>query len=339
MADSSSEVNTTRPPMAYSQRGYRKLQRKVAQNRAVANKYKRYRKKPKTKAALNKSAIMTLSRQVRSLQLDKLGSKQYQVQHTHLRSSVPTQRCSVVTPLAFCANNFYSNVSNQVRSLVYQGSVDASGVPQLAYAGTTAFTKQGYDTDIQDQYQFNEYANAMTNVSMIQYLPICAKYTFTFNGSIANGAAAQRFRVTFLKMKKTQIPTSAHSIALPYQLGAYWHLCDDVVQTRNYFSKTFHEVLYDKFITIKASPQDNGTTPQGSRAFRRQVVARIAFPNKMLKPNLSVNLASSTFETNIPNEDQIWCIISTNNASSFVAGPSIDIVRSLCWRDQHGTTQ
>ena len=337
MADSEAVAPTTHAPFASSARGYRRYRRKVATNQSVAQKYKQYKRKPKTKVALNKNAIMTLSKQVRTLQLDKLGSQQYQVQDVHLRPTIATAQPSVVGPLCFCANNFYSDsVTSQTKCPIYKGTVNAGGTPVLTAPATQLFTKQGFSLDLQNQFQWNEYRNTATSVSAVQYLPICAKYVFTFNGSITSGDLPIRYRITFLRQKKNQLQTSARNILLPYQLGAYWRMCADDPRQRNYFSNSFHEVLYDKFLTIN-SPVGGGTAAQ---VFRRQIVARLAFPNKVLKPNLVNQTSGATdFNTNVPIKDQIWCIISSNRQEGDTSSPVIDIVRSMCWRDQHGTTQ
>ena len=136
------------PPMLTRQRGFNKtasaqvIQRafrfrrrsKPAQvavkrntNLAVMRKYQKAKSVPRTKTGLNTSAITTLSRQVRNLQMKHYGDPAYQRQSCQFLTNAggtgngPT----IDTPIAFAFNSFYDETP------LYFGSISA-GVPSYA---------------------------------------------------------------------------------------------------------------------------------------------------------------------------------------------------------------
>lgn len=303
----------------------------------------RYRNKPVDQALANKpkktinkkqnDAIYTLSKQVKKLEFQSFGDRQYQYQYSILQNTA-TESGSLpllARPIFFAANCFFNETP------IYAGTVDTAAPFNAGYtpAGTPTpltFSKQTFSLDLANQYQWNEQRNQDT-VSKIEYLPEYMKYKFRFMGSIRQAVNAYRYRITFFKMKNLPITSDKKDFNLPSAGGAYWHLCDDDASNRNYLSKSYHEVVADRYLTINP-PTDSGAT----YTFNKVVEIPVAFKTKVpLKPNIMPNPASQNFWTNVPQHDIIWCVISSNLTTD-IGAPTISMQRVLHWRDKHGTT-
>lgn len=205
-------------------------------------------------------------------------------------------------------------------------------VASYAPAGGVVFHKQTFDLDIEDQYQWNEQRN-QDSVSTVEYLPEYMKYKFRFMGSITESQPAYRYRITFFKMKNLPITSDKKTFNLPAAGGAYWHLCDDDASTRNYFSKSYHEIIADRWITFNSPDQ-----MMGIHSFNKVVEIPVAFKQKVpLKPNITAAPPGQLFWTNVPQHDIIWCVISSTLQTD-IGAPTISVQRVLHWRDKHGTT-
>lgn len=294
-------------------------------NKTIVKKYKKNNRTKKSKSNLNKSAIMTLSKQVKLLQLQRYGSKQYQRQYAIIDNAQPLQECNDKKPLAFVMNSFYN--ANDI----YQGNVSATGVPSATFTGIQLL-KQVFSVDLKDQFQWNE-QNAQETVSLIQYLPVYTKVKFTLSGMLKGGVHSTlpiRYRFTFFKLKNQPIVSDVHDMSLPETLGAYWYLCSDNFSTKNYFSKKRHEVLMDRYVSIQPPPADIDTLN-----VYRTIEMPFSFPStKTLARNSTATPPGQTFNINIPQEDVIWCVISTNQVQN--NGINVSIERLNIWRDAHG---
>lgn len=278
-------------------------------------------KPKKTIVKGNRSAIHTLAKQVRTLQLDKFGSLQFQFQSCQLTSSVATENPTLTTPIAFLLNGFYNN------SLLYQGSVTA-GVP-IGTALGTKLKKQDYDTDLKNQYQWNE-RNNQDIVSTIQYLPVYTKIRLTFNGKLEQTETTKpiRFRVSVFKLKRQPLNTVVQSMAMPSYLGAYWHMMDDNPNSRNHFSKMYHDVIMERYVTFKPP-----STPNAVESVYRTIEIPYSFP-KAEPINFDKEQTDEVLWSNIPQHQCVWLMISSNQLLD--SGISINIERSITWRDKHG---
>ncbi|AXQ66496.1 MAG: hypothetical protein [Circoviridae sp.] len=311
-------------PNRYARSSTAKKASSIAKRRYINKPVRRAlkTKKAKTRAKANLSAITTLSKQVRNLQLGEYGSKQYQTQFVSLDPAVPTSSVTKTTPLAYLFNNFYDI------SAIFQGTV-AAGIPTVT--NVAHWNKQTFDVDLQDAYQWNE-KNNQDVVSTISYLPVYSKVKITFQGELKNTFNGNlRYRVTLFKLKNQPMVTAVKNFNMPFALGAYWHMVSDDVKTRNHFSKVYHEVLVDKYITFK--PPDQTTAM--SKIYRTVEIPYSFGEIKALNFDKSATPAAQLIYTNIPQSELMWCLISCNQDT---APPLlITMERTNYWRDKHGT--
>lgn len=299
-------------------------------NAPVLNKLRGKPKRASRPSAKNASALVTLSRQVKNLQMSQFGSKQYQAQAVTVAASYGS---TLVNPLGFCANCFYEGTgSSSGGTKIYQGAVNSVS-KEPTVASIAQFDKQTYDTDLDNQYQWNEFNNVNT-VSLVEYMPVYAKYTIKISGTKQHDTLPVRYRITAFKIKSPILNSNIKSFtSMPDNLGAYWRMCDDTVTKRNYFSSRLHKIVADKFITIRPFP---GVTAD-NLVYVRKCSINLSF-DKLLKPNLvaQADVPNPTFWTNVPIEDQVWIVISSNNEAN--NGAIISVTRQLCWRDRHGVS-
>lgn len=333
-------------PSNYRTREYKKYFRLRRTNKPVKTIYKKHsqEKKAPTKADVNKKAITTLARQVKTLQLNRYGDRQYQYQVARMvPSSVLGTGPTMKNPLFFCASSFYDNEP------VYRGTVSAAGVPSFVVAGTAPnnevrFKKPTFDIDIQNQYQWAEQQAGKTTVSRIEYLPLYMNHTIRIQGQINNRQVPLRYRFTMFKTKLMPEANNAKDFAMPRSAGAYWYMCSDNFQLRNHFSKSFHTVLQDKWLKINPPVQVNpGAQDAEDRriSFQKNITMRHTFKTaKPYKPNLFNDPPNQSFYTNVAEDEIIWIMISSNIDNDAFPGiqPTITIERSLGWRDNSGTT-
>lgn len=298
------------------------LPRDSTSNKAVKRVYKKKAEVPKTKAAANKQAVYTLSRQVKSLQ---------NLTHGYLQSRTMNERLAGLQlphynqPIGFILNNMYNNQP------MWQGLVSATGVASYNPVGT--FNKAVYDPGLQDQYEWNA-RSGNVEVSPITYKPVFTRLNVKFGVKQAGPATGPcRARITILKLKNGYEATNKINVAIPDALGAYQNLAiDSSDPSRNFFSPRFHNILYDKWVTI---PNLNRLDTEKTFSERYISIPFKYNDNERLKPDFNNNPTGQNFWTNVPIKDQIFALISVNR--SMDAGLAyISLSRLDSWRDFHG---
>ena len=197
--------------------------------------------------AQNKNTIMTLSKQVRTLQMARYGFKQWQHQHIARTDGTATPGFNALQNYvnSFMVNNFFTGHNAAHSCTLYYGTM-SGGVPTL---GThSRFSKVTSDLDVQDQFMFN-YKQGADAVNQIRYLPAVSS-TMKFNVHCNSGPnlPGERVRIQIFKFKNVT-SSSKFQIALPYNSGAYWHMCDKNPAHRNHLNThEYHTVIADKSV-------------------------------------------------------------------------------------------
>lgn len=288
---------------------------KRTSNSVVAKKY--VKKTTKPTATINKSAIMTLSKQVKQLQLQRYGFKQFQ--HQHIQFSYFMQP-SVLKPYAFMVNDFYN------ASKIYRGIVSGGAV---SYEEPLQFDKVESTASIDAQYLWNNKQQKET-VSLVHYLPIST--TLKFRVEYQSTAALDRpirVRVQVFKFKN-QTVNGKFKMTLPHNLGAYWHMCDRYPTTRNHLNThEYHDVVVDKSVYL--TPILNHTA---TNTIDKYINCKIQFPAKEVKLDQTTDPADQKLYNIIPTNEQYWCLISTDSTETDKL--KIHLERWNVWRDSTG---
>lgn len=309
-------------------------------NKRVKSALKVGSKKARTKVGANRRAIYTLGKQVNLLQRQKFGQKQWLYQTAELSNLIPEDIPRLQHPLCFNWNSFYDDTR------IYQGSIVPGGIPGAGGTPLTHSTKSFRNKSytplafLEPQFQWNARSSTDATVSLISYLPVFCSFVINFRGDVRNQANPTydfplRYRITLMKMKNRLHYSGFQNFALPTQLGAYHSLCSDDPSDRIGFSKTYHDVLVDKWVTINEHPVVDSDKP-----INRSVKINWSFPpNKPLKPNFKANEPGSVLYNNIPALDSMWLIISGNQPSTAQTSPlEINLSRYVVWRDAHSVT-
>lgn len=272
----------------------------------------------------NKNAILTLSRQVKTLQLDKFGSIQRMSQFLNVAHD-GTHKPLSTEPMLMCFNQF-KELTPLYHCAVSQ-TPPTTGIPTLL--ASHLFAKSAFSTDLADEYQWEDQSNLTTSVSSVEYLPVYANLKIQLTGQLAQTDPVIRYRFTLFKTKRLPAASLQKNFSLPHAGGAYYHMCEDDVSLRNQFSKSYHQILMDKWITIIPP------NPYTSTHKVHQVVNLPYSFGKIesLKLNYSALPAGQTLTSNIPQKDCIWLLISCNQPTS--SPINLAITRDLTWRDRH----
>lgn len=281
--------------------------------------WRRLRKSYAPYKVKNRMAITTLARQVKSLQNRMYGDIETQTQFITLDGS-GQNNISPANPFLFLLSDFNPTP-------VYYGTI-TSGAP--GYTGLGVFNPQGFQGDLDDNYEWNAKRN-QAKVSPFEYKPVYCRLQFTFDYARQGMSDSLNpdaiFRITILKLKPKQA-TTAFNVNLPGALGAYRNLAvDPGTATRNYFDKDLHHIVYDKWIRLR---NYNRTADEQTR-YSKTVTIPFKFPDMVLRPHLTATPAGQTVWSNIPISQQYWCLISRNESQQ--TDVKFNISRFLVWRD------
>lgn len=294
-------------------------------------KYKDYNKKVKnTKryVANNRTAIMTLSRQVKSLQLSKIGAYQKKFESLNLGAGT----FSASKPLLIQLNNLLDNAT-----VWYPTFNTTNNTPQINAAGVFTKTQPAIP---ENREHCSYWVNSNDDEPSREfYKPIRRTITVKFDNptGYSNTERDQWFRIDIFRQKKVLPETSVHHLNLPHNLYGLINMANDAPE-RNRFNKEYFQVY--KTFWKKATPSEvNG---------RRQITYMkidFQFPAKhMVKLNTvngindgDLNDITQYFRTNIPVDEVYYAMISTNYKTD-EQDCKIQLNSFSSWRDQHGIT-
>lgn len=295
----------------------------IAKNKSNAP-VKRIYKKPIAKksstALVNKKAIMTLSKQVKELQLGNFGFRQWQHQYMSnvAGTSVGKLYPGVVEPCAFMLNDFFSQCP------IYQGAIAAQH-PTLTQI--TKWNKVVTDLDLDHAYLWN-LKQANDSISQTIYLPVST--TLKFSVQCQDDDANMQTRTVQFTIIKLKNPTVGGTVkfALPQNLGAYGSMLHSNPMHRNHFNThQYHTIVASK--TVSFTPLDR------SRQYMKKFCTmKLNFPaNKPVQFDYTSDPAGSTVASTIPTKDQYWLLISSNSNTNTL---EIEAERWNVWRDPQG---
>lgn len=314
-------VLTSKKFPAKSKRFYRstvaKYPKSTTVNKPIKRLYQKAKVQPKKAPAQNKQAIMKLSKQVKTLQNQRYGEIQSHTQHVLLQTTnLPTS----TQPIAFILNDFYDQS-------IFKGT-NVGGIAN--YTLGPAFARQTYQSDLNDQYEWNARRNTDA-VSQVEYKPVYTRLRLSFDVTMAGLTYPGKIRITILKIKPYE-SSNKLSVNLPAALGAYRYLAErDYDSKRNYFDKKYHQIVYDKWLTFK------GTNNTGSETtvIRKGHIISWRFNDMVLRPDITNNPPNQTFWTNIPVSQQYWVLISADDYMN-TRLQGMEIGKFDVWRDPHG---
>ncbi len=301
-------------------------------------KYKRFNNKKPTiqKVANNRNAIMTLSRQVKELQLSKLGMFQKRAEQFNWIKSTdgPFYPYNTQKPLAFCLNQFNGRDSvtgNNVRAPVYFTNASGNGEIFKRFQAWNPGSLVSYGKALNPHW-----SSLDDKVSPEIYKPLGTSVKIEMEWSAYPAATPTNwYRIDIVRPRKT-IPVSAyHELQMPTGLGQFSSLTENYMLNRNFINPTYWEKVLTKWVPIS---NNSGVAKNISK------VITINRSYKNTKP-IATDFNSIPvgepghdyqpgFAQNTDPRDLEWMVIS----SGFQVPERISILRQISWRDQDGTT-
>jgi len=296
------------------------LPRDSTSNKSVKRVYRKARVVPKTKTGANKSAIMTLARQVKSLQNQRFGEIQTANTQFVLDSDIKLPTPS--EPVCFMMNDFYNDAP------VFKG-LHYPLTGEVGYTTATVIYRPSYQSDLKDQYEWNARQNTDA-VSEIEYKPLYRRVNFHIDSNLSGAYKPMKLRFTLFKLKPQPLSTNQIDCQLPSRLGAYRYLAEATnVGKINNFNPRFHQVIYDKWHVIKSDADEPTKQTYVSIPYK--------FNDKdVVKPDFTNLPSGQTFWTNMPQNEIVWCMISVNTNATNPIISKITCNSFFSWRDKHG---
>jgi len=297
-------------------------------NTAVKRVYKKANTVPKTKVQANKSAIATLARQVKTLQLKEEG--QYQKNLEHCEVTGGTIAWNTVQPICFALNNFLEH------SQVFIGHDDAD-LHLPAHAEATHWVKTN-PPSLYPEYSYWDGAND-DNANPEAYKPIGTTITFNVEAPSLSPNQVYWCRIDIVKPKKILQNTNIHKLGLPQNIQSLSHLANDDMNKRNRYNREYFQVIKTKWIKLENKNEVNKTIEKFTKMYFK-------FPEKSTCTKLGAGEAKitasgsldTTFFSQMPLDEVYWCILSTSNASgnSDSNHVKLQMNRFISYRDRFG---
>lgn len=304
-------------------RPYRSNYKKTApvktKNAAIKSIYKKartYNKYPPTKPNTNQLAIATLSRQVKALQVSRLGLRQEERSHWH--SDTPL---TMFAPFAICAE--WMHLINTPFQVAWNGNVPSTIAPAGSFQEKNFTINNSYAND--QWYDCNDDA-----VSNEAFLPLYSKFQFEFEKSMVSADTDVWVRIDVVKPKKILLNSNTHKILMPDNMVTFAGLAEPSIHNRNAINPTFFTKV-QKTRWIKLYNPDSLNI---AKTIRKNVTINMKYPSKILKCDIE---GTQNFIQNMAPQDLTWIVINSNVPHTD-QGLHVSCMRHNIWRDQHGTT-
>ena len=324
----------------YPRRRYNKKP-KTGGNKPVARALSKYKPAPKKPApkyvvANNRLAIRTLARQVKALQVSKLGLFQKNFEFVKL-DNVDGQWHDHA-PYCFPLNNF---LKDQCR--IFQATEDTSTHPGYTIPGHVVrktFTQWTPTSPVLTD-EFNYWAGANEDqASFIAYKPISTNITFKFTSPALPPNVNYWVRIDIIKPTKTLMQTNVKSLNLPKNLLSLGNLAHSDMERRNKINKMYFQTCLTKWINLKNTKNSTNTTTERYCKINWKFSKSRKSGCETLDAGVVIDTATgpitTTFEDQMPKDDIYWVVLSTSNQSGDPNRIEVDMNRTIAYRDQHG---
>ena len=305
-------------------------------NKPVRRVYRKAATAPRTRTGANKSAIFTLARQVKALQLSRMGSYQKNYEHVSILDGGDHGLFwNKDRPLIFAANDFLDE------SYVYVGCPDNVSAPGSVIPGFAPkvhwekYTPSGI-TGLND-YDYWAHAND-DSASTTAYRAISTDIKFALKAPNLAGDVQYWVRIDLVKTKRTLLHSNSRKLSLPQNIMALGNLAADDMHARNRYNREFFTVLQTKWIKLDNKNNDMHETIQ------RWCTMHIKFPERSPTEKLDIHKREGdvdhpaiheSFISNMPPPSVYWVILSTSNVHG-ESNVKVEMTRVTRYRDNSG---
>lgn len=323
--------------MAYGSSMRRASGRPIRRRRARTYRPKGPSVVKKTRVAVaRKSTVMRNTRAIRSLRMTQHGSiqKGFHRISTHV---TPIQRY----PVLFNMLDFSVNHTNSAGTLVPSG-------PFFQYSGGILQSVATWDRaqfTNNNPFYLEEYSDSPdTGKILASYMD----YHFAIEGDSALDETRVRLDIFYQRSNCLYARTAAAgSLLLPSSLNYFDNIATPELNQINpkYFKKIYTKVLYFNSRSSEETSLEDGKTQFTPN--KRYVRFRMK-PNRLIQQVLTNPPVQGTNEAVLPNgswgqlntplNQQLWCLISTDDQSALVGDAvKVNVSRRVSWRDPVGS--
>jgi hypothetical protein len=303
-------------------------------NAAVKRVYRRKAVVPKTKVDTNKSAIATLAKQVRSLQLRNIG--QFQKNWEHCAVVGGNTAWHAQQPVIFAMNNFIHEAP------IYQGKADSTSFPGKTVPGYIVKTNWAHTDPYSAYTDYSYWQGANDDVANPKsYQPIATTITFNFEAPALPPNSIYWVRMDIIKPKKVLLHSNVHKLGLPMNVQSLSDLVNDDMLKRNRINRQYFDVIKTKFIKM-TNTKNSDTTIEKFYKYTHKFPQSFSYPTRTLGAGETIHTPTGeitdTFVSNMPQDKIVWCMLSCSfdgqlDQSNIL---NVQMSRYISYRDNEG---
>ena len=293
---------------------------------------------PKTISSANKSAIGTLARQVKQLQMSKIGKYQENYEYCQIVGGEGTN-WSQDQPIIFAANNFLEDAPifiGKYDDTTHIGHDIPSHVVKTQWAKRTPagsgskFPEHDYWVHSNDDH-----------VSTTAYKAISTTLNINIEAPALAGNHVYWVRIDVFKPKKTLLHSNVRKLSLPMNVQALNGMASAEMSSRNRFHKDYFTVIYSKWIKL------SHTLPaEDHKSIEKFCKIYLKFPQRSSTEKLNLHsevetvngTVQETFTSNMPQDEVYWVMLSTNQTSHDSMPVRAEMTRVIRYRDANGVS-
>lgn len=316
-------------------------------NKAVAKKLKKPTTLKSTKTGRNADAIVTLAKQVKSLQRENLGPFQKNVEVFGLPD---TFHWTTDNPICFAINNFLrQDPGPGVQASgcpVYIGDLTTTSptVPTAKICGNFNNFYPHWGTGAHESYNF-WFSEQKQSAAKAGYRPISTQITIqTEQLEMSYGDIVwYRFDLVRRKNSRASTTTTAHNLNLPTNVMGLANLASEDIMARNRINRTHFDVIETKWIKAYNLVNDGH-----KKNIRRVCKINFRFKDKRHRPEEDLMAGNqvqlpttvhqeveTTFMSQMPKNEVFWLVCNTSYHGSDDNHAKLHMHRYISWRDNH----
>lgn len=316
-------------------------------NKAVARKLRKPTRLDTTKTGRNANAIVTLARQVKSLQRENLGSFQ---KNTEVFRLPDTYHWTHDNSMCFAINNFLRQDPGPgvqaSGSPVYIGDLSQTNptVPTAVIAGNFNNFYPHWGTGAHESFNF-WFSEQKQSAAKAGYRPISTQITLqTKQIDMAYGDVVwYRFDLVRRKNTRASTNTTAHHLNLPGNVMGLANLASDDMVARNRINRTHFEVIETKWIKAY-NPVNDGHKKTITRTckinfrfkdMKHRPEEDLMAGNQVQLPTAVHQEVETTFLSQMPKDQVYWLVCNTSYHGGDDNHAKLEMHRYISWRDSH----
>lgn len=304
----------------------------TTRNKPVKAIYKKMYTAPRTKVGANRSAISVLARQVKSLQLSKIGPYQKNWEMCAITGGLHAWH--ETQPICFAMNNMFHEAP------IYMGVTDSTSFPGHEVPGHIAIQQWEKTSPFSLFPEYSYWAGANDDVAdKTRYRPISTKVTVNIECPSLAPNTVYWARIDIIRPTKVLLQSNVHKLTLPFNLQSLSYLASDDMVKRSRINRQYFKIYQTKWLKFTNNSDQNKT-------IERFCNFRFTFPagspteriNAREHVQTVVGQVNENFISNMPPDSIYWMVLSTSHSGSThnTQSMNLQMSRFISYRDPDG---